>query len=154
MSGDLQTYQMAGVLMPTARYVQLVPTGEMHNGVEVVEPRDVTLYVESLKSAWDKQHGIAEAEIERLKQRIAQLEAGQPKREPLTDELTTRDKMILRFALYRFIWDARQKMTDAAQDKDQSHYRAGAVEAFAKDAEDAEALFAKYAADNDAKGQL
>jgi hypothetical protein len=80
MSGDLQTYQMAGVLMPSARYVQLVPTGEMHNGVEVVEPRDVTLYVESLKSAWDKQHDIAEAAIERLKQRVTQLEG------ELTDE--------------------------------------------------------------------
>lgn len=72
---------MAGVLMPTARYVQLIATGEYHDGIEVVEPRDVTLYVESPKSAWDKKQGIAAAEIEQLKQRIAQLEA-----KPVIDE--------------------------------------------------------------------
>ena len=72
---ELQTYQMAGVLMPTARFVQLIPTGEYHDGIEVVEPRDVTLYVEALQSAWDKKQDLATEAVAKLHARIAELEA-------------------------------------------------------------------------------
>jgi hypothetical protein len=56
MSEQIEVRYMSGVLPPPGKYIQLVPTGKYHEGVEVMEPRDVTLFVDSLKSAWDKKH--------------------------------------------------------------------------------------------------
>ena len=63
-------------------------------------------------------------------------------REPLTD----RDNAIIRFAVHRFMSDAYARMNAAAQDKDSRHFSPGAVDAFAKDAKDAEALLARLPA--------
>lgn len=72
---ELQTYQMRGVVPNKARYVKLVETGITHDGMPVLEPQDVTLYVESLKSAWEKHQANHSAEIERLRKRVEDLEA-------------------------------------------------------------------------------
>jgi hypothetical protein len=73
---ELQTYQMRGIVPKKATYVRLVATGEMHNGIEVVEPQDVTLDVESFKSAWAKLQANHTEAIEKLRQRVSQLECG------------------------------------------------------------------------------
>ena len=57
--------------------------------------------------------------------------------------LTDREKAVIRFALHRFMADAYAQMTAAAQDKDNRYFKPGAVDAFAKDAKDAESLLAK-----------
>ena len=57
--------------------------------------------------------------------------------------LTDRENAVMRFALHNFMTDAYARMNAAAQDKDSRYFKPGAVEAFAKDAKDAEALMAK-----------
>lgn len=66
--------------------------------------------------------------------------AEQPaQQEPVAD----RENAIIRFALHQFMSNAYSHMNAAAQDKDNRHYTAGAVEKFAKDAKDAEALLSR-----------
>lgn len=52
--------------------------------------------------------------------------------------LSERQQRVIRFALWRFINDARGNMNAAAQDKEGRHFKPGAFEAFEKDAQDAE----------------
>lgn len=59
--------------------------------------------------------------------------------EPVSD----RENAIIRFALHKFMSNAYSNMNAAAQDKDSRHYTVGAVEKFAKDAKDAEALLSR-----------
>lgn len=59
--------------------------------------------------------------------------------EPVAD----RENAIIRFALHQFMSNAYSHMNAAAQDKDNRHYTAGAVEKFTKDAKDAEALLSR-----------
>lgn len=66
--------------------------------------------------------------------------------------LTDRENSLIRFALHRFMTAAYAQLSEAAQDKNNSHYKAGAVEAFAKDAKNAEALLAKLPAAHGIKG--
>ena len=54
--------------------------------------------------------------------------------------LTGREAAILRLALHRFMADAYQHMSAAAQDKTNQRYQEGAADAFYKDAKGAEAL--------------
>lgn len=63
----------------------------------------------------------------------------QPQHEPVSD----RENAIIRFALHQFMSNAYSNMNAAAQDKDSRHYTVGAVEKFAKDAKDAEALLSR-----------
>lgn len=63
----------------------------------------------------------------------------QPQHEPVSD----RENAIIRFALHQFMSNAYSNMNAAAQDKDSRYYTAGAVEKFAKDAKDAEALLSR-----------
>ena len=59
--------------------------------------------------------------------------------EPVSD----RENAIIRFALHQFMSNAYSHMNAAAQDKDSRHYTVSAVEKFAKDAKDAEALLSR-----------
>ncbi len=72
--------------------------------------------------------------IRRAKQSLAQ-----PEQEPVTD----RENAIIRFALHRFMSNAYMHMNAAAQDKENRSYQIDAVEKFAKDAKDAEALLSR-----------
>lgn len=54
-----------------------------------------------------------------------------------------REQAIIRCALVYFIADAYTQMNAAAQDKDNRRYKPGDVDAFFKDAKDAEALLEK-----------
>ena len=56
--------------------------------------------------------------------------------EPVSD----RENSIIRFALHQFMSNAYAHLTAAAQDKEGKRYPSEAVEKFAKDAEDAQAL--------------
>lgn len=74
-----------------------------------------------------------------------------PQREP-GDGLTDRERSLIRFALYRFSCDAQSKMNEAAQDNGR-HYDSSAVEKFARDAADAQALYGKLQTARDTKEQ-
>ena len=60
-------------------------------------------------------------------------------REPLTD----REQKIILFAVHRFMHDAYAQTNAAAQDRENRHFKLGAVDAFYRDAKDAEVLIAK-----------
>jgi len=60
-------------------------------------------------------------------------------REPFTD----REQKIIMFAVHRFMGDAYAQANAAAQDHENRHFKPGAVDAFYRDAKDAEALIAK-----------
>lgn len=53
---------------------------------------------------------------------------------------------VIRFALHRFMWDAHHRSVEAAQDKDNKHYKPGDFEAFDNDRKKAEAALAAIAA--------
>ena len=74
MNTELETKYMRGVLPPRGKYIKLVPTGRYHEGVEVVEPVDVTVMVEALESAWTKRQESALAELAEIKRRFDALE--------------------------------------------------------------------------------
>lgn len=59
---------------------------------------------------------------------------------------TERQLKVMRFALWRFADDARRHVTAAGQDREGKHYKPGAIEAFMKDAQDADELRAMLAA--------
>jgi hypothetical protein len=63
---------------------------------------------------------------------------------PKVPALNTRQRALLRFALWLFINDARRKANEAAQDKGGKYWGAGAVAELLKDAEDAEELRAMF----------
>lgn len=84
MNTELETKYMRGVLPPRGKYIKLVPTGRYHEGVEVVEPVDVTVMVEALESAWTKRQESALAELAEIKRRFDALElSAQSKQEPV-----------------------------------------------------------------------
>lgn len=58
-------------------------------------------------------------------------------------EPNEREQQIIMFAVHRFMGDAYAQSTAAAQDHDNRYFKPGAVDAFYKDAKDAEALIAK-----------
>jgi hypothetical protein len=72
-------------------------------------------------------------------ERIAKLKKQPAQQEPFTD----RENTIIRLALHQFMSNAYSHMNAAAQDKDGRRYTLGAVEKFAKDAKDAEALLSQ-----------
>ena len=74
MNTELETKYMRGLLPPRGKYIKLVPTGRYHEGVEVVEPVDVTVMVEALESAWTKRQESALAELAEIKRRFDALE--------------------------------------------------------------------------------
>jgi hypothetical protein len=74
MNTELETKYMRGVLPPRGKYIKLVPTGRYHEGVEVMEPVDVTVMVEALESAWTKRQESALAELAEIKRRFDALE--------------------------------------------------------------------------------
>ena len=74
--------------------------------------------------------------ISALREALAEQPAQQ---EPVTD----RENAIIRFALHQFMSNAYSHMDAAAQDKDGRRYALDAVERFAKDAKDAEALLSR-----------
>lgn len=58
--------------------------------------------------------------------------------------LSQRQVAVIRFALHRFVADAHERMNAAAQDREGCHFKAGAVETFARDAKDAEAVLSLF----------
>jgi hypothetical protein len=70
-----------------------------------------------------------------LREAIEQAEQAQP--------MADRENSIIRFALYQFMSNAYSHLNAAAQDKDGRCYSPGAVEKFANDAKDAEALLSR-----------
>lgn len=81
-------------------------------------------------------HDLMRIARDALREALAEQPAQQ---EPVAD----RENAIIRFALHQFMSNAYSHMNAAAQDKDNRHYTAGAVEKFAKDAKDAEALLSR-----------
>ena len=59
------------------------------------------------------------------------------------EPLTEREQKIIVFAIHRFMSDSYAQANAAAQDHDNRYFKPGAVDAFYKDAKDAEALVAK-----------
>jgi len=57
--------------------------------------------------------------------------------------MTEREQKIIMFAVHRFMGDSYAQANAAAQDHDNRYFKPGAVDAFYKDAKDAEALVAK-----------
>jgi len=84
MNNELETKYMRGVLPPRGKYIKLVPTGRYHEGVEIMEPVDVTVMVEALESAWTKRQESALAELAEIKRRFDALELSTQQRKPLT----------------------------------------------------------------------
>ena len=79
-------------------------------------------------------------EVLRAQSALREALAEQPaQQEPVSD----RENAIIRFALHQFMSNAYSHMNAAAQDKDSRHYTVSAVEKFAKDAKDAEALLSR-----------
>ena len=81
--------------------------------------------------------GEFDEEIKLLDEALAEQPA--PAQEPVAD----RENAIIRFALHQFMSNAYSHMNAAAQDKDGRCYPLDAVEKFAKDAKDAEALLSR-----------
>ncbi len=83
---------------------------------------------------------LAQVPIFELEHVLQKALAEQPaQQEPVTD----RENAIIRFALHQFMSNAYSHMDAAAQDKDGRRYALDAVERFAKDAKDAEALLSR-----------
>jgi hypothetical protein len=82
MNTELETKYMRGVLPPRGKYIKLVPTGRYHEGVEIMEPVDVTVMVEALESAWTKRQESALAELAEIKRRFDALELSTQQRKP------------------------------------------------------------------------
>ena len=105
-----------------------------------IKDRDNALREALAEQPAPSQYGSPELQAMIVARAMEKNAAEQPaQQEPVAD----RENAIIRFALHQFMSNAYSNMNAAAQDKDSRHYTVSAVEKFAKDAKDAEALLSR-----------